>query len=235
MHGSRGDTGGFAYRINAALMAAPSALTVIFCPPELWIDAAARALPQNARLALGAQNCHASTQGAFTGSTSAAMLQQAGARYVIIGHSERRAQYGETDAMVLDKARAAIEAGLTPIICVGETEEEYARGATKTVLRTQLEHVSELEAGRYLIAYEPVWAIGSGKTPTTGEIEAAHAEVKSALGSATAVLYGGSVKSTNINEILACKGVSGALIGGASLDSASMCAMIEAANAALKG
>lgn len=233
MHGSREGAVSFSYRVNRAMAQAPANLTSVFCPPTLFVDAARMALPQNARLQLGAQNCHARSDGAFTGEVSAAMLAQAGCSYVILGHSERRTQGGETCAQVLEKAQVAIAAGLVPILCIGETQAEYDGGHTASVLARQAGMFATLDAAHYLIAYEPVWAIGSGKTPTVEEITAAHGYVKSTLGSAVSVLYGGSVKPTNLREILACEGVSGALIGGASLDPDSMIAMVNTACDAL--
>lgn len=234
MHGARARAADYAYHINAALASAPVGLHAVFCPPALFLDACARALPANARLALGAQDCHEAGEGAFTGEISAAMLAESGARYVIVGHSERRAQGNEPCARVRAKAQAACAAGLKPIICIGETQAEYEAGQTAAVLARQMTAVQPLPPGAYLVAYEPVWAIGSGKTPTPREIERAHAQVKSALGSAVDVLYGGSVKPTNIREILACDGVSGALIGGAGLTQEGMQAMIGAASAQLR-
>ncbi len=233
MHGTRAQAADYAFRVNRALAAAPASLQAVFCPPAILLGAAHLGLPPNARLALGGQDCHAAREGAHTGSTSAAMLRDSGARYVILGHSERRAQCHETCADVLAKAHAAQAAGLVPVLCVGETAAEYAVGQTQAVLEKQAAGFAALAVGSYLLAYEPVWAIGTGKTPTLGEISQAHHYLKSTLGSTVPVLYGGSVKPNNLREILNADGVSGALIGGASLDSASMVAMMEtAANAA---
>jgi triosephosphate isomerase len=228
MHGSTLRVQAFVYEVNAALASAPSALQCVFCPPSAYLAVAAQALPQNARLALGAQNCHAAKEGPHTGCVSAPMLADAGCRYVIIGHSECRAA-GETDVQVQAKATAAMEAGLMPIICIGESLEAYTAKKTAQMLDAQLAPLAKLAVGHYLIAYEPIWAIGSGKTPTTAEITAAHVHIKSALGSETHVLYGGSVNAGNIGEILSLPEVSGALIGGASLEIETMRAMIAAA------
>ncbi len=225
MNGDTARTQAFAHAVNAQLAKAPSWLHGVFCPPFPYLPIAAVALPGNARLHLGAQNCHAHEKGAHTGEVSAPMLAEIGCQYVILGHSERRAT-GETDADVLAKAEAAIAAGLWPIICVGESRETYDKKQTNAWLDRQLATLKTLPTGRYLIAYEPIWAIGSGKTPTTVEIQAAHNHIKSALGSATSVLYGGSVNPANIGEILGLSGVAGALIGGASLEIESMNAMI---------
>lgn len=230
MHGTRDRATDFAIQVNNALATAPKSLNTVFCPPFTYIEAAAAALPAGARLAIGGQNCAKDNEGAFTGGISAPMLKECGASFVILGHSERRQYMYETDIQVEAKAATAIAAGLTPILCIGETCEEYEAGKTAEVLARQCSAFAKLQPGTYLVAYEPVWAIGSGKTPTLAEIEAAHAQVKSALGSTTSVLYGGSVKPTNIREILGGKGVYGALIGGASLEPSSMCAMIKEAS-----
>jgi len=203
----------------------------VFCPPVLQLSAAQQALPANARLALGGQDCHAQQEGAYTGEISARMLADAGASFVILGHSERRMLCGETCAQVLAKAQAALAAGITPVLCLGESEAERDAGKTAEVLCRQAETFAALPPGDYLVAYEPLWAIGTGRTPGLEEIQAAHAQVKSTLGSTIPVLYGGSVKPSNIREILAIEGVSGALIGGASLEIASMRAMVEQASA----
>lgn len=234
MHGTRAMALDYAFAVNAALEMAPASIECIFCPPFPYLAAAHSGLPQNARLELGAQDCAAGQEGAFTGAVSARMLADVGCSHVILGHSERRAM-GETDAQVAAKAEAALEAGLTPILCVGETEAENAKGLTVQVLEKQLGFFKKLPAGRRMVAYEPVWAIGSGKTPKAEEIAAAHKQVKTALGSATPVLYGGSVKPSNLREILRVSGVDGVLIGGASRDSAEMKTMIELAGQTGKG
>jgi triosephosphate isomerase len=230
MNGTGEAARAYAFAINHALQDAPAALQVVFCPPSLYLSAAQAVLPQNARLALGAQNCHHEAQGAFTGEISAAMLRDVGARYVILGHSERRVM-GEGDAEVLAKAQSAQKAGLTPILCVGESRRDYEAGKTLETLRAQLECLKLLDFTRARIAYEPIWAIGSQQTPAPTEIQAAHACIKSVLGSATVVLYGGSVNAANIAEILALPEVSGALIGGASVAIESMCAVLNAVRA----
>lgn len=208
-----------------ALADTPSSVNIVLCPPFPLLGSAPKG-----RVALGAQNCHHKSEGAFTGEVSAKALKEIGCTHVIVGHSERREQAGETDALVLEKAQVAIAAGLTPIICVGEKEgQDVAK-----VLTSQLAGLKKLKAGSYLIAYEPVWAIGSGKTPGTAEISAAHRLIKTALGSGTPVLYGGSVKSNNLREILRISEVAGALIGGASLDSSGMREMVKIAEQGVK-
>jgi len=228
MNGTTDTVADYAFHLNAALAGAPSSIKGVFCPPALYIGTAKLALPGNTRLALGAQNCHAAKTGAHTGEVSAPMLKDAGCSHVIVGHSERRAT-GETDAEVLAKAEAAIAAGLTAVICVGESQKEYDAGKTNEVLSKQLGALAKLPAGSYLIAYEPVWAIGSGKTPKPAEIAAAHSHIKSVLGTGVAVLYGGSVNAGNAREILQLPEVSGALIGSASLAVSTMHEIITAA------
>ena len=229
MHGTRASAASFAFHINHQLAQAPAWLNVVFCPSFTALEAAHAAMPANARLAIGGQNCAKDNEGAFTGGISAPMLKDCGAGYVILGHSERRQIMYETDIQVEAKACTAIAAGLTPILCVGETLEEYEAGKTQDALARQCNAFKTIQ-GHYLVAYEPVWAIGSGRTPKLGEIETAHNAIKSALGSTVSVLYGGSVKPTNIREILGGKGICGALIGGASLQLDSMRAMVETAS-----
>jgi triosephosphate isomerase len=198
---------------------------IALCPPSPLLSIAATAIA-GSPIALGAQDCHASEKGAHTGDTSAWLLKAIGCRYVIVGHSERRADHGETDAVVKAKAAAALKAGLTPIVCVGETDAQRETGETAAVIARQV--AGSVPDGatpaNTVIAYEPVWAIGTGKTATTADIAAVHAQVrdvfKATAGSADGlrILYGGSVKGSNAAEILATKGVNGALVGGASLD-----------------
>ena len=229
MHGNAQLVRDFAFGLSDVELRIPAHITCVYCPPVPYIAEAARALPQNTRLKLGAQNCHEQAKGAHTGETSAAMLADIGASYVILGHSERRAA-GETEVMVAAKAKAALAAGIIPILCVGESKALYDAGKTAEFLTRQLASLCDLPTSRYLIAYEPIWAIGSGLTPKSGEIIAAHAHIKSVLGSATCVLYGGSVNAQNAGEILHLSGVSGALIGGASLEIDSMRTIIAAAS-----
>jgi len=227
MQGDAARVRAFAHGANACVMHAPASLTTVFCPPFPYLAIAAQALPQNARLQLGAQNCHREAKGAHTGEVSAPMLADIGCRYVIVGHSERRAR-GVTDVDVAAKAEAVMALGLIPVICIGESLAAYEQKKTHEVLADQLGFLAKLSARNYLVAYEPIWAIGSGKVPQLAEIQAVHQQIKSTLGSETAVLYGGSVNPGNISEILATPGVSGALIGGASLEIDSMGAMIAA-------
>lgn len=226
MNGDAARVRAYAFAVNAALADLPASVACVFCPPMPYMSAARDALPQNARLAIGAQNCHEAAKGAFTGEVSASMLADAGAAFVILGHSERRAA-GETDAEVLAKAQAALAAGLTPVICVGESRADYDTKRTNAVLDGQLASLKALAQGSYLIAYEPIWAIGSSLTPQMAEISAAHRHIKTVLGSSASVLYGGSVNAGNVAQILALPEVAGALVGGASLEIESTVGMLK--------
>ena len=186
---------------------------IAVCPPFTSLAVAVQVLA-GTEIAVAAQNVHWEPEGAFTGEISAPMLRELGAYGAIVGHSERRQHFGETDETTAKRARAALDAGLSVIACVGETEAEREAGETEDVLRRQ---VSVLEAeDNLVVAYEPVWAIGTGKTATPEMAEEAHALIKSLLD--VPVLYGGSVKPENAAEILAQPAVDGALVGGASLD-----------------
>jgi triosephosphate isomerase (TIM) len=201
--------------------AASAAGEVILCLPATLLAPArglAGGLPS--ALSLGGQDCHPEPKGAHTGDISAPMLADAGAKFVIVGHSERRANHGETDADVAAKTRAAWDAGLTAILCIGETEAQYRAGQTLPVLSAQL--AGSLPEGatpdNTILAYEPVWAIGTGLTPSTDEIAATHAHIRAALPDpALSILYGGSVNPGNAAAILSLPDVDGALVGGASL------------------
>ena len=232
-----GDSLDDARRLADALEAEPTPARVALCPPATLIEGMARRLA-GSPVEIGAQDCHAEESGAFTGDISAAMLKDAGAGLVILGHSERRDRHHESDADVAAKVRAALQAGLEPIVCVGETLEQRKAGQAEAVVRSQVEGSlpAELKGRTFSIAYEPVWAIGSGLTPTIDEIEAIHAEVRAALvrfgaDQATPILYGGSVKPGNAVEILRAAEVGGALVGGASLKSADFLPIVRAAYA----
>lgn len=224
-----------------ALMAAHPApgCEVLICPPALLLH------PMKARIgdgavALGGQDCHANPSGAHTGDIAAAQLKDVGAAYVILGHSERRADHGETDAAVAAKAAAAHAAGLTAIICVGETEAQRDSNETLAVIAAQLDgSIPEgATAENTVIAYEPVWAIGTGRTPTIDQIAEVHALMRERLAGKVAnaaqvrLLYGGSVKPGNAAEIFAIPHVDGALVGGASLKAADFGGIIAALEAA---
>jgi len=208
---------------------------VLVCPPATLILAVAEAV-KTSRVLVGGQTCHAKPSGAHTGEIAAEMLGDCGASHVIVGHSERRADCGETDAIVRAKAEAAWRAGLLPIVCIGETLAEREAGRTLDVLARQL--TGSVPAGataaKLVVAYEPVWAIGTGKTPTTPEVAAAHAHIRKVLGglmgeaAAVRLLYGGSVKDSNAAELLAAGDVDGALVGGASLKAGEFLAIAKA-------
>jgi triosephosphate isomerase len=209
---------------------------VLVCPPATLLMAVADALKGSGVL-VGGQNCHANASGAHTGDISAEMLRDVGAGHVIVGHSERRTDCGETDAIVRAKAEAAWRAGLLPIVCIGETLAEREAGRTLTVLETQLKGSvpTRATAATLVVAYEPVWAIGTGKTPTVAEVASAHAHIRGVLGGlvpdagAVRLLYGGSVKASNAGELLAAGDVDGALVGGASLKADEFLAIAKAA------
>jgi triosephosphate isomerase (TIM) len=210
---------------------------VLICPPATLIGEAVRAAA-GTLVAIGAQDCHAEPQGAFTGDISAEMLRDAGATAVIVGHSERRQHHGETSPKVAAKASAARRAGLYAVICVGETESERRDGRATDVVSGQLrESLPEgLKGSEAAVAYEPVWAIGTGRTPTSGEIREMHQAIREALrarfgaeGADMRILYGGSVKPDNAAEILAIANVDGALVGGASLKASDFLRIVRSA------
>jgi triosephosphate isomerase len=202
--------------------------TVIFCPPDISVTSVVHALGPRTDLAVGVQNIWTEDKGAFTGETSAPMAKDAGARYVLVGHSERRHVFAETDQQTANKCAAAIRNGLTPILCVGELLAQRESGATNEVVLRQLrDGLAELSAdavASMAIAYEPVWAIGTGRTATPADASAVHAEIRKFLRTAypgaegIPVLYGGSVNAGNAKALLAADGVDGLLVGGASLD-----------------
>jgi triosephosphate isomerase len=224
-------------QVVAAGVGAASTARVVLCPPATLLARMATVLTGTPVL-VGGQDCHDQPRGAFTGDVSAEMLADAGASLVIVGHSERRAAYGETNATVAAKALAARRAGLEPIICVGESRAERDAGRAIDVIRAQVAGcvALPLAAGAFAIAYEPIWAIGAGVTPTAAEIAEAHAALRGALidcaggrGAAAPILYGGSVNPGNAAEILAIADVGGALVGGASLKAADFLAIVNAA------
>ena len=210
---------------------------IMVCPPATLLAQARYGL-RGSDIKLGAQDCHPLAEGAYTGDISAEMLADAGASAVIVGHSERRTLHGETDALVNAKARATHRAGLTAIICVGETEEERRGGATLEVVANQLRGSvpEDAQASNTVIAYEPVWAIGTGLTPTQDDVAEAHAFIRNELGrligeaeaARIRILYGGSVKPANATELLAVPHVNGALVGGASLKASDFYAILLA-------
>lgn len=207
---------------------------VALCPPATLVERMSEELV-GSKVLVGGQDCRGEQSGAFTGDVAAEMLVDAGAQLVILGHSERRAGYGETDAVVAAKVLGALRAGLEPIVCVGETLEERKAGKALEIVTGQVRGSlpAELKGQAFTVAYEPVWAIGTGLTPTTPEIEEVHRAIRATLvevfgeqGSGVAILYGGSVKPANANEILHAAEVGGALVGGASLKAADFLAII---------
>lgn len=226
--------------VEALMAAHPSPMVdLVLCPPATLIAPMAQAKGRHA-LALGGQDCHAADSGAHTGDIAAGQLRDAGATHVIVGHSERRADHGETDEQVRAKAEAAHRAGLTAIICLGETLEERNGGRTLEVVGRQLDaSVPEgATGGNTVLAYEPVWAIGTGLTPTTDQIAEVHAFLRHRLsgrigteGAHVRLLYGGSVKPSNAAEIFAVPDVDGALVGGASLKAADFSPIVAALEA----
>lgn len=209
---------------------------VMICPPATLLAQMAWTL-KGSGILLGGQDCHTESSGAFTGDLAAEMLADAGARAVIVGHSERRAGHGELDRIVRAKAAAAHRAGLISIVCVGETAGERAAGLTEDVVHRQLEKSlpDAATAANAVIAYEPVWAIGTGLTPTTGDIARVHVHIRALLqrrfaseGAAMRILYGGSVKPANARELMRVSNVNGALVGGASLKASDFLGIISA-------
>lgn len=234
MHGSRA--------ANAQLLAGlkeagPWNADVAVCVPFPYIAETALALTGTV-IAYGAQDCSSHEQGAYTGEVSSVMLQDIGCRYVIVGHSERRAYHAESDQLVADKAKAALAHGVTPIVCVGETRAEREAGQTEAVVKRQLAaviHTLGHCTGEMVVAYEPVWAIGTGLTATPAEAQAVHAVLRAQLHAATdksgamRILYGGSVKADNAAELFSQPDIDGGLIGGASLKVADFAAICRAA------
>jgi triosephosphate isomerase (TIM) len=210
------------------------AADVAVCPPFTALATVGEALA-GTPIALGAQDCHEKPSGAFTGSVSAPMLKDLGCRYVILGHSERRHGLGETDAMVNAKVSAAWNAGLVPILCLGETAAERNAGKTLDIVRRQLAGSLPKGDAAVVIAYEPVWAIGTGRVPTEADIAAVHRVLRQELvkarrdGAVIPILYGGSSKPDNAKAILGVAEVGGLLVGGASLDAKGFAAMARAA------
>ena len=225
-----------AARVAEGLEALKDRADAMLCPPATLI-AQMRWRTAKSTLLIGGQDCHPKPSGAHTGDISAEMLKDAGASAVIVGHSERRTDHGETDELVRSKAEAARRTGLTAIICIGETEKERDAGQTLDIVGRQLAgSVPDGPPGDVVIAYEPVWAIGTGRTPSTGDIAEVHAHIRGALaarfggaGKDVRILYGGSMKPDNAEAILEVAEVNGGLVGGASLKSADFLAILRAA------
>ncbi len=238
MHGSRAENARLIEELLAGCAPQPAAVCVI-CPPFVYLQEAARLLRDSA-LSLGAQDVSADTQGAFTGEVSAGMLKDVGCTYVIVGHSERRLLYRESDQLIARKFGAAHAKGLVPILCVGEQLADRDAGRTEDVVARQLDVVLELcGAGaleQAVVAYEPVWAIGTGRTATPEQAQDVHAFIRARIAArdariaaATRILYGGSVKAGNAAELFAMPDVDGGLIGGASLKADEFLTILAAA------
>ena len=215
------------------------ACDVAVCVPAVYLAQVQLLLAGQGGIALGAQDVSQHESGAYTGDVSAAMLKELGARYVIVGHSERRQYQGETDAQVAVKAQRALAAGLTPIVCVGETLREREQGETESVVSRQLSTVIQLNGERLadlVVAYEPVWAIGTGRTATPEQAQTVHAALRALLAAAdlqaagVRILYGGSMNAGNAAELLAQPDIDGGLIGGASLKARDFLKIIETAS-----
>ena len=213
--------------------------TVLIFPPALTLHAVTEALKDRPDIQLGVQNIHWEDKGAFTGENSAPIARAAGARYVLVGHSERRHVFGETDEETGKKTAAAVRAGLTPLVCVGETLAQRDAGETESVvlrqLRAALARIDPHQISSSLVAYEPVWAIGTGKTASPADASTVHAVIRSELRSLTdereeavPILYGGSVNSGNATTLLAAPDVDGLLVGGASLDAEGWATIVRA-------
>lgn len=215
--------------LSRGLKAASTDRQVVVCPPVIYLQQCAGILADST-IALGAQDVSDQISGAYTGETSALMLKELGCRYVLVGHSERRVRHGESDDLVAQKALAAIQSGLIPVVCLGETLSERESGLTQKVVARQLNAVVKALAdqlNQIVIAYEPVWAIGTGKTASAEQAQEVHrflryelATVDADVASKVAILYGGSVKADNASELFGMPDVDGGLIGGASLDAA---------------
>lgn len=217
-----------------------SKVDVAVCPPSVYLSDVANAAKGTA-VGVGAQNAYFAAEGAFTGELSCAMLQDVGCKYVILGHSERRTLFGDTDALVNQKLKAVLASGLIPIVCIGETLEEREAGRTSEVVQGQctgsLAGLSGEEMAKTVLAYEPVWAIGTGKTATPAQAEEVHADIRGLLtklfgadvANQVVIQYGGSVKADNALELMGQPNIDGALVGGASLKADSFLAIVQAA------
>jgi triosephosphate isomerase len=237
MNGLAEDAKALAAGLKALSGEAELPADLLVCPPFPYLGLVAQELA-GSRISLGGQDCHGATSGAHTGDTAAPMLRDVGCSYVILGHSERRADHGESDALVRGKAEAALTAGLVPIVCVGETEQERNAGQALSVIARQVKGSvpAGMEAERLVVAYEPVWAIGTGRTATPADVVEVHTEIRRLLvglvgegAQSVRILYGGSVKPDNAAELLSQANVDGALVGGASLKAEDFWAIAQSA------
>ncbi len=233
MNGLRASSAEFEAMLAGATGVAAKA-DLLVCPPATLIAAFAEKARGSNTIAIGAQDCHPKASGAHTGDLSAEMLADAGASAIIVGHSERRADHGESDALVRQKTEAVWRAGLTAIVCIGETQQQRDAGQALDICRGQLDLSlpDQARADNLVVAYEPVWAIGTGLTATVGDVQQIHKFIRDFLiarfngeGTRTRILYGGSVKPSNAAELMAVENVNGALVGGASLKAADFLAI----------
>lgn len=242
MHGTHSQAKLLVQNILSGLQAHTIDVTVL--PPFVYLAPLQALLQANAALALGAQNLYLGTQGAFTGEVSGSMLADCGCQYVLVGHSERRALFHEDLALVAAKFQAALAAGLTPILCVGETQAERESGLTESVIADQVQSVIDAAGiesfGKAVIAYEPVWAIGTGLTASPAQAQASHVFIRQLLAQnnvdiagAIRILYGGSMKAENASALLSMPDIDGGLVGGASLNAESFLAICHAAESRL--
>jgi triosephosphate isomerase len=239
MNGTLKETRKLLFQLSVEWTPKCHGIEVSVCPPFTTLLIAKHALEETT-MKYGAQNCYIDESGAFTGEISAAMLAELGCTYVILGHSERRTIFGETDDLVSRKIRAALDAGLIPIVCIGENEEHRENDQWESVLSRQIDQslsgITSADAAKLIIAYEPIWAIGTGKTASPDEAQSAHAFIRGelekkfgAIADDMRILYGGSVKPDNARELFAEPDIDGGLIGGASLDASAFIAIVEAA------
>lgn len=240
MNGTLKDTRKLLFQLSVEWTPKCEGIEVVVCPPFTALSTAKHIL-EVTTIKLGAQNCYIDASGAFTGEISPEMLVDIGCNHVILGHSERRTIFGETDDLVSKKLRASLDAGLKPIVCIGETEGERERNETESVLLRQiggsLVAIGANDAAKIVIAYEPIWAIGTGKTATPEQAQAAHkfirGELKAKFGTladAMLILYGGSIKPENAESLFRCPDIDGGLVGGASLDAGGFIAIVESAS-----
>ena len=239
MNGSRDSVAALVSGVSAGLARLDEKIDVVVCPPFVYLAQVVSSVNES-RIQVGAQNLASQSPGAYTGEIAAEMLVDQGCRYVIVGHSERRTLYGEVDEMVALKSRVASQAALTPIICVGENLEERDQNRTIEVVRRQLLAVLQENKGRLfsgaIVAYEPVWAIGTGRTATPEQAQEVHTEIRNTIGekdpesaNEVRILYGGSVKPENVEALFSCPDIDGGLIGGASLDASDFLSICKAA------
>lgn len=239
MHGTLKEARSLLFALTEKIKVVPDGTEVVVCPPFTALGVAKQSL-ESSSIKLGAQNCYMGSEGAFTGEISPNMLLDIGCEYVILGHSERRTLFGETDDLVARKISAAQRVGLIPIVCVGETEEQRENDQTESVLSRQIDQslagITIANEAKLVVAYEPIWAIGTGKTATPEQAQQAHAFIRNklrkkfgSLADDMRILYGGSIKPENALALFREPDIDGGLVGGASLDATAFLAIIAAA------